>query len=83
MHYRLSFLDNDGSVQDVCEAEIATVDMALRWMRVLGAAWGLHSDWSSMELWCQGRCVARSHTEFLGNPEGLVERPTQIRRSLS
>ena len=83
MHYRLSFIDNDGLVQDMCEAEIASADMAIRWMRVVGAAWGLHSDWSRMELWCQGRCIARSYTEVLGITAGVGENAARTRKSLS
>ncbi len=49
MHYRLSSLDNDGCVQDACEADIESEDIAIRWMRVVGAAWGLHCDWVSMD----------------------------------
>jgi hypothetical protein len=39
MHYCLSFFDDDGDVRDVCVADIATEDMAIHWMRIVGAAW--------------------------------------------
>jgi hypothetical protein len=64
MHYCLSFFDDNGDVRDVCAADIATEDMAIHWMRIVGAAWARHGsqqyDWSGMELWCQGRCIARA-----------------------
>jgi hypothetical protein len=63
MHYRLCFFDNRGRVQDSCEADLGSADSAMRWMRIVGSAWGLHSDWSRIELWCQGHCVARIRME--------------------
>lgn len=67
-------MDKEGQEQDSCEADIPNGDTAIRWMRIVSAAWGLHRDWSSIELWCQGRCIARARMEFIGdqgNPGGL------------
>ena len=47
----------------MCGADIATEDTAIRWMLTEGWVWArhwaCHYDWSAMELWCHGRCVAR------------------------
>jgi hypothetical protein len=59
MHYHLSFHDSDGRIEDVREADLATGDIAIRWMQIVGWAWARHYDWSVMELMCQGRLVAR------------------------
>jgi hypothetical protein len=34
MHYHLSFHDSDGRIEDVCEADLATGDIAIRWMQI-------------------------------------------------
>jgi hypothetical protein len=76
MLYKLYFLDEARRLQDVSEAEIESDQDALRWMRIVGAAWGLHSDWSVVEMWRQGRCVARFQVEIilgeLENEAGIV-----------
>lgn len=69
MHYRLCFFDSLGHVRDSCDADLGSAIAAMRWMRVVGSAWGLHSDWAKVELWCQGRCVARVHMEIPGDCE--------------
>jgi hypothetical protein len=74
MHYHLSFLDDDGRVLDVCEAEIATEGIAIQWMRLVGAEWARHYDWCLMELWCQEHCVARV-------PVGIHEAQARIAAS--
>jgi hypothetical protein len=81
MHYRLSFFDDDGDVRDVCAADIATEDMAIHWMRIVGAAWARHGsrqyDWSRMELWCQGRCIARAQATRLDSLPGRTRQPVE------
>ena len=59
MHYELSFCDDQGRVQDVCEADAATESTAISWMQIVGLAWARQDEWALMELWCQGRLVAR------------------------
>jgi hypothetical protein len=67
MHYNLSFLADDGRVLDACEAELATEDAAILWMRLAGVELFSYYDWSSMELWCQAHCVVRIPAATLRN----------------
>lgn len=65
----LAFLDDDGHVQEVCKADIATEETALRWMLIVGSVWSRHPartyEWSTMELWCEGHCRARVPAAYL------------------
>jgi hypothetical protein len=69
MRYYLAFLDDDERVQEACKAYIANDDIAIRWMRIVGSVWIRHwartYEWSSMELRCEGRCVARVQASAL------------------
>lgn len=55
MNYRLSFLDDGASPQDVWQANFETEHTAVCWMWIVGGVWILKSDWSIIELWCR-RC---------------------------
>jgi hypothetical protein len=59
MNYHLSFLDDDGRVQDVREGVFETDDTAKRWMRIVGEAWARDYECALMEFWAQERRVAR------------------------
>jgi hypothetical protein len=59
MNYHLSFLDDAGRVQKVCDANFENENAAICWMWIAGGVWVLGYDWSFMELSHQGRTVAR------------------------
>jgi hypothetical protein len=71
MRYYPTFLDDEGGLREACKADIATDDTAIRWMWIVGSVWARHParnyEWASMELWCEGRCVARVQAWMLAS----------------
>jgi CheY-like chemotaxis protein len=59
MNYQLCFLDDGRRLQDMWEAAFETEHSAICWMWIVGGAWALKDNWSSMELWCQRCCAAK------------------------
>jgi hypothetical protein len=74
MNYHLSFLDDDGRVQDVREGVFEADDTAKRWMRIVGEAWARDYECALMEFWGKSVVLLGPQQDFFGklrNPNGI------------